>query len=345
MPGARSRAEDRADPRVVVPRVRKTLRERALIPARARVLVACSGGPDSAALLFALRQIAPELQLALEVASVDHGLRPAAQQDVELAREQARRADVSFHPIRIDVPRDQGSLQAAARAARYEALLALAGRLGATRIAVGHTQDDQAETVLQRVLRGAGLAGLAAVSPLRADGVVRPLIDCRRADVLAFATEHAGEIARDPSNADRAFTRARVREELLPALLREDPQALSHLAALADDARDALALLEPQVRERVAMIRASCRANIGSKPGGMFDLSCLRDEPRGLRRLALKAWLTELIGAAALTRAHIESLDDALLRGGEVWLPRGWTALGSNDGHLSVTIDVARLNQ
>jgi tRNA(Ile)-lysidine synthase len=180
---------------------------------------------------------------------------------------------------------------------------------------------------------------------LRADGVVRPLIDCRRADVLAFAVERAGEIAHDPSNADRAFTRVRVREELLPVLLREDPQALSHLAALADDARDALAMLEPQIRERVAMIRASCHANSGSKPGGMFDLSCLRDDPRALRRLALKAWLAELIGERGLTRAHIESLEHALTRDAEVWLPCGWTALGSGDGYLSVTIDGDRLNQ
>ena len=331
--------------RAIVPRVRRTLRERALIAAGSRVLVACSGGPDSAALLFALSQLASELQLSLEAGSIDHGLRSSAQHDVELARAQARRAGVPFHPIQIEVPRAAGSLQAAARAARYEALRALAGRIGATRIAVGHTQDDQAETVLHRVLRGAGLAGLAAVAPLRADGVVRPLIDCRRADAHAFAAEHAGPIARDASNEDRSFTRVRVRQDLLPVLLREDPQALSHLAALADDARDALALLEPSIRERLAMIRASCSAEASAETGGMFDLSWLRDEPRALRRLALKAWLTELVGEGALTRAHIEALEHALVRGGEVWLPSGWTALGTGDGRLSVTIDVARLNQ
>lgn len=343
MPGGARVAE--ADARAVVPRVRKTLRERALVPDGSRVLVACSGGPDSAALLFVLRQLAPELRLSLEVASIDHGLRATARHDVELARAQAERAGVPFHPISVTVPRESGSLQAAARTARYSALGALAGRLGAARIAVGHTCDDQAETVLHRVLRGSGLAGLAAVAPLRADGVMRPLIDCRRADVHAFAMAHAGAIALDPSNEDRAFTRVRVRKELLPALLREDPQALSHLAALADDAREALAVLAPSIHERVAMIRASCRADAGTEPGGMFDLSSLRDDPSALRRLTLKAWLSELIGSSALTRAHIESVEHALMRGGEVWLPRGWSALGFGDGHLSVTIDVSRLNQ
>lgn len=331
------------DARVVVPRVRRTLRDRALVPAGARVLVACSGGPDSAALLFALKALAAEQALTLEVASVDHGLRPGARLDVEIARAHAARAEVPFHALRVEVARSGGSLQAAARAARYAALLELAARLGAARIAVGHTRDDQAETVLHRVLRGAGLVGLAAVRPLRADGVVRPLIDCRRADVHAYAAEQGVPIAEDPSNRDPAFTRARLRGELVPALVREEPEALAHLAALADDAHDALEVLAPRASALARAISDS-RVAVGPEPGGMFDLSCLHGEPRAVRRLALKAWLAGIVGAPALTRAHIEAVDRALEQRAEVWLPSGWTALGSGDGHLSVTIEGARLN-
>lgn len=330
------------DARVVVPRVRRTIRDRGLVAPGARVLVACSGGPDSAALLFALRELAAELRLELVSASVDHGLRSGAAEDLERARAQAQLAGVAFHALRVEVPRDRPSVQASAREARYRALMTLSSQLGATRIAVGHTQDDQAETVLQRVLRGAGLAGLRAVTPLRADGVIRPLIDCRRADVLAYSAVQKVPIAHDPSNEDPRYARVRVRNDLLPLLEREDPHALAHLAALADDARDALAVLEPQAILYVTRIMGS---RTGAEPGGMFDLSCLRGAPTIVRRLALKAWLTTLMGTASLTRAHLEAVDRAIDHGGEVWLPVGWTALGTGDGHLSVTMDGVRVNQ
>jgi hypothetical protein len=77
----------------------------------------------------------------------------------------------------------------------------------------------------------------------------------------------------------------------------------------------------------------------------MFDVSCLHDQPRALRRLTLKVWLTAILGSRSLSRAHIEAVDRAITNGGEVWLPSGWTALGSRSGHLSVTIDVSRVNQ
>ncbi|HMI89850.1 MAG TPA: tRNA lysidine(34) synthetase TilS, partial [Polyangiales bacterium] len=140
---------------MIVARVRRTLRERGLLEAGGRVLCACSGGPDSAALLVALAQLQVELDFTLEAASVDHGLRADAGLDVEIARDQARSVGVPFHALRVQVS-SEGSLQAAARSARYGALHGLAASISASRLALGHTRDDQAETVLMRVLRGAG---------------------------------------------------------------------------------------------------------------------------------------------------------------------------------------------
>lgn len=324
----------------LVARVRRTLNERGLMTRGARVLVACSGGPDSAALLFALSALTSELDLVLEVASVDHGLRVDAAKDVECAHAQAQQVAVPFHALRVEVA-GTGSLQAAARDARYAALRALAAQTGATRIAVGHTQDDQAETVLLRLLRGTGLPGLSAIAPLREDGVVRPLIDCRRAEALAYAQQQGVPIARDPSNQDPAFSRVRVREELLEWLVREDPQVIGHLATVADDARDTQEALLPVARAWVSRVLSGPAENVAI---GSFDISDWLPQPRALVRLALRELVRSRTGLE-LGRAHIEQLDRAIRRGGEVWLPRTWIVSSAGDGHVLVTLSSAPRTQ
>jgi tRNA(Ile)-lysidine synthase len=288
--------------------------------------------------LFALAELARELGISLHAASVDHGLRPEAASDVAVAGGQAAAVGVAFHALRVEVAPGP-SRQAAARKARYDALLACAARLEATRIAVGHTQDDQAETVLLRVLRGAGTSGLSGIEPLRADGVVRPLIDCTRGAVHAFAARSGLPIANDPSNVDAAFTRVRVRRELMPRLEREDPQIVAHLSALADDARSAHAALVTLARPLLDAARAC-----SEQANGMFDLSSWRDQPSALVRVALRALLEPTV-SGELGRAHIEQLEHALWRGGEVWLPGQQLARCRGDGHLLVTIEPLRRNQ
>lgn len=298
---------------MIIARVRRTLRERGLIPAGARVLAACSGGPDSAALLWVLARLAPELDFELEAASVDHGLRADAAADVELARRQAESLGVVFHALRIQVPAG-ASLQARARTGRYDALQQLAASRGATRIAVGHTQDDQAETVLMRVLRGASVFGLAGIEPARKDGVIRPLIDCRRADVVAFAAQHCGPLAHDPSNDDPRFERVRVRKQILPLLEQEDPALVPHLADLADDARELAQALAGTVD---AVLAAALEAD------DTIVLSALYRAPAAVRALALRRWLTRVTGQEP-TRSHLTQLALADSRAVEVWLPSGW---------------------
>jgi tRNA(Ile)-lysidine synthase len=311
----------------IVARVRRTIRERALLQPDTRVLVACSGGPDSAALLFALARLSRPLRLSLEVASVDHGLRADAAADVATAAEQAAAVAVPFHALRVRVAR-VGSLQAAARRARYQALRALAQRRGAAAIAVGHTRDDQAETVLARLLRGASVLGLSAIAPRRSDGVVRPLIDCDRAAVHAFAARHAPRIAHDPSNDDARYQRVRLRTAILPALLAENGDLIGQLCALADDAR---ALSEALVPEAHALLERS------RKDGGMIDVSSWPQEPEAIRRLALRAYLEPRL-ASAPSRAHLTQLDAAIAHAApaEVWLPGDVSAVLRRGGALQL---------
>jgi tRNA(Ile)-lysidine synthase len=211
--------------------VRRTLLEECG-PLRARtVLAAVSGGGDSQAMLEVLARLAPKLGYELRAHGVDHGLRKEASRELGVAEALARRLGVPFARTCLAVERG-GNLQARAREARYRALREAAAPHQAL-IATAHHADDRAETVLLRLLRGSGPRGLA-VLPARAQDVIRPLLRASKADVLTHLGRHALEFAQDPSNADSAFLRVRVRGELLPLLSNLSPQIVFHLNALAD---------------------------------------------------------------------------------------------------------------
>ena len=272
-------------------------------------------------LLHALYALREEHGCALSVASVDHGLRREAPAEVALARALAERLALPFHALTVRVP-PGASLQAQARAARYASLRACAIECGADRIAVGHTLDDQAETVLARLLRGAGIEGLAAISPARSDGVVRPLIDCTRSEVHAYADAAGLTVADDPSNRDPRYLRVRVRSRHLPALCAESPGLPRQLASLADDARQAAALLDAEAAR--ALARAAGRA------------APLLEEPEIVRRWALRAFV-EARSGAALARTHLIALDRMLSEGGSVRVPGDVVVAVGEDGVLSVS--------
>jgi len=298
------------------------------MPRGATVLLALSGGPDSAAMLAALSSLAPELELRLFAASVNHGLRSDAQRDVEMAQWQAQRCSVPFEGLAIELA--QGAdVQARARAARYQELLRHAASVGATLVAAGHTQDDQAETLLMRQLRGAGLRGLAGIDPARADGVIRPLIDCERGEVQAYAQGVFGDqIARDPSNADPRFERVRVRQTLLPQLRAEDPQIAAHLADLADEARLAVSWIDAQA--------ARALEELGAEEAEALPLEALRGVPEAILPALFRLWLLRVI-AEEPSRSHVSQLAACLSGRGEVWLPEGW--LARVEGHHTLRLE------
>lgn len=207
----------------VLDSVRRTIRIYGLLPASSRVAVALSGGADSVALFLALAEIAKtDGFCVVGAAHLNHQLRGAdSDGDEQFCRELAGRLNVPIEVERVDVAqlsRDAGvSIEHAAHVARYAFFDRAAARFDAAAVAVAHTKDDQAETFLLRLLRGAGPRGLSGMHP-RAGIVVRPLIDTPRSDVRDFLRSHDVPFREDASNADLAIPRNRIRHELLPLL-------------------------------------------------------------------------------------------------------------------------------
>jgi tRNA(Ile)-lysidine synthase len=215
-----------------------TLARRVLDGARvengATILVACSGGVDSQVLLDVLAHVGKRGRIDLVACSVDHGLRPAAKEELSLVAALAEARAVEHRTVEVSV-KPGSNLQARAREARWKALRKVAKDVGASHIATAHHRDDRAETVLIRILRGAPLEGLAVLAPESHD-VLRPLIHASRSRIESHARDRKIAWADDPSNADPRFLRTRVRKEVLPLLRTLDPRIDEHLVGLAEGA-------------------------------------------------------------------------------------------------------------
>ncbi|MCS6856733.1 MAG: tRNA lysidine(34) synthetase TilS [Sandaracinaceae bacterium] len=286
-------------------RVRHALRERCGVCPGDRILVAVSGGPDSMALFHALFRLRHTLGFEIEAATVDHGLRPTSAKEHEAVAEHIRSHGIRCAVLSLGL-KDGPALQERARKARYQALFEEAQRVKASHVAVGHTLDDQAETVLARLLRGSGIRGLAAILEHREDGLIRPLLGCTRAEILEFLEgEGIKALVFDPSNSFERFQRARIRKELLPAFAKEEPRINVHLARLAEEARELNLWIEQQA---------------SSLPLDM-EQSALVELPNPLRVAWLRRWATHH-GIPHLGRAHLDALNHLLRsKRGVVWLP------------------------
>ncbi len=297
--------------------VERTLRRHAMLAGGETVLVAVSGGADSVALLHLLRTLAPAWRLALHVLHVDHQLRPDSAADARFVRDLGARLGVPVEVATVEVA-TRGSLEAAARQARYAALDACADRIGADRIAVGHTADDQAETVLMRLIEGTGARGLAGIPPVRGR-VIRPLLECRRA-VLVEELGRAGlPWVEDETNRDPKFLRNRIRHELLPLLAGSySPGIAGALARAAARVREAVEALE-----RVAA-RELERLSVVGDAAVILPLGELRALPRQVAAEVLRQAAGRL-GSKAPLRA---------------WAHRGLRRVLVEPDHLPPTLTI-----
>ncbi len=275
-----------------------------------RLLVAVSGGRDSVSLLHALSELSARTRLTLAIGHINHGLRGAeSEADAGFVRGLGQRLGLPVHLQRADPTplregrssRSRPTMQEAARQVRYQALQAIAAPLGA-RIATAHTADDQAETVLLRLLRGTGPDGLRGIRECSDDGrVVRPLLQITRAELARFASERGLVWREDASNARDDYARNRLRRHWLPGLAQEfNPRLASALAALAEaQEQDARWIAEQVAREERRRLRPAA---------GWLEIDAAGVDalpPALLRRLARRA--LERCGAGReVTRVHLE---------------------------------------
>lgn len=306
--------------------VRQTIQDHRMLEGTHTLLVAVSGGPDSMALLHALYRLRDILPVQLIVAHLNHGMRADAAADAQFVEARAQELGLPCVSTTRDVPtyrqRHKLSPEDAARRVRYAFLQETAAQRQAQRIALGHTADDQAETVLLRMLRGTGLRGLTGIHPVRGS-IIRPLIRVHRHEILSFLGVHGILFREDPTNQQREYRRNRVRLDLLPLLRqRFNPRIVEALCSMAD----LLAADEAALRMAAQQGLQAARLHGPSEPL-QLRIDALATLPPALQGRVLREALGEAAGGLqGFTRKHILAILQ-LLQGetGQKWLvlPRG----------------------
>lgn len=298
-----------------------------------KVLVALSGGADSTALLRVLLELAPAWGLCVQAAHVHHGIRGAeADQDEHFCRRLCDGLAVPLHVVHCDVPayaKQQGlGTEQAAREMRYQALEDIRMAHGLDIIATAHHREDNAETLLFRLARGTGLAGLCGIPPVRGC-IIRPLLCVGRAEIERYLRGLGQAFVTDSTNADLAYSRNRIRSRILPEMEQVSHGAVDALCRLAQEAAQDNSLLEQLAKQLWVQAVHEARTGIS------LPLAALAQAHPALLSRALR----QLYHAAAggeLQRVHVEALTALVQRqqsGSALSLPGGWTA----------SIDVDRL--
>jgi tRNA(Ile)-lysidine synthase len=291
--------------------VRRSIQRHDLCPPGTRLLVALSGGSDSVALTLILRELAPTNGFSVTgAAHFNHRLRPTADRDEQFCRDLAARLDlplvVGGTDVRGYAASERLGIEEAARRARYAFLHRAAADIGADRIAVGHTRDDQAETFLMKLIRGAGLTGLGGIFPRR-DALVRPLLDVSRDELREFLSTRHQSWVDDESNSVLDNPRNRVRHRVIPELdaAYGGPTSAS-IARAAGLAREDGAWLAEVAESRY---RELARVD---EEGVTFSAPDLLREPGPIRRRILLSALREVAGVREVALEHVDAAADTL---------------------------------
>ena len=297
--------------KALIRRVNHTLKLHKLFPEHSRILVACSGGPDSMALLHLLQDIAAHrhTKYKLGIAIVDHSIRPESKDEVLWLQNQVELLGLPFYTAAFDVPRlskDQKlSEETVGRQVRYQWLNEIAQSEGYDYIAVAHHKDDQAESILAHLIRGTGLNGLIGMTVVSYDytvPVIRPLLDVTKAELLAYLSGKELSYCIDSTNDDISYQRNRIRHRIIPELQAINPNVVDAIVRLGSSVDEDLAVisdLTAQAFERLVTIDK-----------GAMNLSrkALRKEPLAIQRRLWQRLVSSIDSDITLTTAHQEQL-------------------------------------
>jgi tRNA(Ile)-lysidine synthase len=302
---------------------------------REKVLVAVSGGIDSSVLLHLLHHLSQTEGYSLCVAHLNHMLRgEESQRDADFVRDSASRLGLEVTISSIAVKevegKGSGSVQESARRVRYDFLEEVAAKVGAQKIALGHTRDDQAETVLVNLLRGAGMPGLRGIPPVREGRFVRPLIETSRKEIEEYALRNRISFVTDSTNLEESYLRNRIRLHLLPLLCEQyNPRLPQTLAGIASILAEEEALLESLASARLSPILL-----LQEKGRIALSIPGLLREPVALRRrILIEASRLASSSYFPLSHRHIFALEELLSarNGSQLSLPRRMVAIKEYD--------------
>lgn len=313
---------------MLLEQVIKTIKKYSMITSGDHIVVGVSGGADSVTLLHILNDLKDRLNLTLTVAHLDHMIRgEASKKEGEFVRALADRLGsacvIEQRDVRAHKKQKGLSLQEAARAVRYEFFQDVVRQTGAHRIALGHTADDQAETVLMRLLRGASLKGLSGIPPVRDGIIIRPLLHVTRQEIEAYLHDAAIPYVPDQSASETHYVRNKIRHELLPLLRKEyNPRIITTLSHSADTLREDETVLEEEL-ERIA---AACMVK------RQDEISCsledLKKHSSSFHGRLLRKIISELKGdTRGLSFKHVSAVLHLIEAQGPsrvVQLPGGW---------------------
>ncbi|NWF52808.1 MAG: tRNA lysidine(34) synthetase TilS [Nitrospirae bacterium] len=306
-------------------KVKKTLNKHSMLIGGERVLVALSGGPDSVFLLHTLNNFKKELKLSLHAIYIDHGLRPNETPiEIEFCKKLCESLNLPFIAKSIDVKsfakEKSMNMQEAARELRYMALEETAFEIKADKIALGHTADDQAETLLMRLLRGAGPLGLSGIPPVRGM-IIRPLIEVEREEINGYLQRESIDHIVDSSNLKREYIRNKIRLSLIPIMKEINPNIIGTLSLTTSIFRE-------EERHFEVIVAKTLMRLVSRKSDSCIELflSPLEVMDKVILRRVLRKAIEETKGLRGISFFHIEDIID-LIRygrtGGRLYLPKG----------------------